>query len=408
MDQLLTELTDLDASVQTEAFGSILTVFRELGKEDSEASKLKPSAECSFPNEALFGAIVRIMDASVPRESALVIDSLLEKAMNRFLDIKYYTVRNFAKFVSNGGAELSEQALERIFDIMAQVESPTLDGLAEGEALILASPSDTPPYRRSASVKKELTALWSALIPAIPKTRVKKLLLILNDAVLPNIYHPELLADFLSQAYSSGGLVGFLALDGLFTLMRIHNMDFPSFYDKLYALLDEKIMHAPYRKRFFKLFRLFMSSTMVPAYVVAAMVKRVARLALAAPPSAIVWIIPFIYNMLHDHPTCRVLIHRSVPDNWIDPYDSETNETVKSNALDSSLWEILVLERHYWPRIARLAAIFREKFTKPSFKLDEIADGADQASLALAASEELSHLWSKRPATKIEIPESAF
>lgn len=52
------------------------------------------------------------------------------------------------------------------------------------------------------------------------------------------------------------------------------------------------------------------SSSHLPVYLVAAFAKRLARLALTAPPTALVIVLPFIYNLIRRHPSCRVLIHK--------------------------------------------------------------------------------------------------
>ena len=101
------------------------------------------------------------------------------------------------------------------------------------------------------------------------------------------------------------------------------------------------------------------------------------RLALTAPPSACLFIIPFTYNLLFRHPECRQLIHRAAengageeakkrrqmlactsqverdaltattPSSGIiggsDVFDNnKTTLPVDSNAIDSSLWELFV------------------------------------------------------------------
>lgn len=48
----------------------------------------------------------------------------------------------------------------------------------------------------------------------------------------------------------------------------------------------------------------------LPAYLVAAFAKRLARLALTAPPTALLIVLPFIYNLLRRHPSCRLLLHK--------------------------------------------------------------------------------------------------
>jgi U3 small nucleolar RNA-associated protein 19 len=91
-----------------------------------------------------------------------------------------------------------------------------------------------------------------------------------------------------------------LALNSLFLLMTKHNLDYPSFYAKLYALLTPETFVSKYRARFVRLANLFLTSTHLPAYIVAAFAKKLGRIALNAPP----------YVSLHPpplpHGCCRV------------------------------------------------------------------------------------------------------
>lgn len=59
----------------------------------------------------------------------------------------------------------------------------------------------------------------------------------------------------------AGGAVSILALHGVFLLMQNHNLEYPDFYAKLYALIDSSILFVKYRARFFHLLDLFMTST---------------------------------------------------------------------------------------------------------------------------------------------------
>jgi len=63
-----------------------------------------------------------------------------------------------------------------------------------------------------------------------------------------------------------------------------------------------------------------------------------------------------------------------------DPYDSNEKAPVKSRALESSLWELLVLKDHYDPSVARLAATFEQPLRKVEYDLDEYLDKALFAS----------------------------
>jgi U3 small nucleolar RNA-associated protein 19 len=55
---------------------------------------------------------------------------------------------------------------------------------------------------------------------------------------------------------------------------------------------------ARHRAQFFRLADVFLSSTLVPAYTVAAFAKRFARLALGAPPSGALVAIAFVHNLI--------------------------------------------------------------------------------------------------------------
>lgn len=83
-------------------------------------------------------------------------------------------------------------------------------------------------------------------------------------------------------------------------------------------------------------------SRLLPAQLVAAFIKRMARLGLSSPPASIVIIIPLIYNLLKRHPTCMQLIHGKADGEAGDAYDHSEEDPMKCNALQSSLWEMQV------------------------------------------------------------------
>lgn len=60
-------------------------------------------------------------------------------------------------------------------------------------------------------------------------------------------------------------------------LLQAYDLEYPAFYDSLYKLVTPDIMRARYRARFFRMVDLCLSSSHVPAYVVAAFLKRFAR-----------------------------------------------------------------------------------------------------------------------------------
>ncbi|KXS18598.1 CBF-domain-containing protein [Gonapodya prolifera JEL478] len=196
--------------------------------------------------------------------------------------------------------------------------------------------------------------------------------------------------DFLTGAYDAGGVLSILALNGVFALMQKHNLDYPNFYPKLYRLLDDRVMRVKYRSRFLRLLDLFLGSTHLPAYLVAAFAKRLSRLLLTAPPAATVAVLPLIHNLLKRHPACLVLIHRSDEQvsqwraalvaagasgsGFPDPYDHAEEDPAKCNALMSSLWEVASLRGHYLPVVKGLARAFEDRLGREEFQVEEFLD----------------------------------
>jgi len=205
-----------------------------------------------------------------------------------------------------------------------------------------------------------------------------------------------------------------LALSGIFHLMTEKNLDYPDFYTKLYSLLDEDVLHSKHRSRFFRLLNTFLSSSHLPAAMVASFIKRLSRLALEAPPGAIVWTVPWIYNTLKQHPPCTFMLHRSYhpahaiyakhpnykEEGMDDPFDMLQADPMITGAIDSSLWELETLQSHFHPNVATLAKIMGEQFTKRDYQLEDFLDHS-YGSLIDA---ELGKPMKKTPVVEWDIP----
>lgn len=57
-------------------------------------------------------------------------------------------------------------------------------------------------------------------------------------------------SDFLTRSYDIGGVISVMALSGLFILMTQHGLEYPKFYEKLYALLTPAVFMAKHRSVF--------------------------------------------------------------------------------------------------------------------------------------------------------------
>ena len=197
---------------------------------------------------------------------------------------------------------------------------------------------------------------WLAVLRlSLPVPTLKNALRFLPESVLPYSQNPLRFADFFMQAYDQNGVVPILALDGLFLLMTQHGLEYPNFYKQLYKLVTPALLYVKYRTRFFRLLSDSLSRNgMLPAHVVAAFVKRLLRSTLTGPPSSALFVLALCSNLLRQHPEMSCLVHRTT-DKLEDGFDADTDDPEQAHALQSSLWELGVLERHYYPAVATLA-----------------------------------------------------
>ena len=201
-------------------------------------------------------------------------------------------------------------------------------------------------------VKKSFNNIWQDFFWLISKDIdvYKRVLIILHDKVMPHLAKPLLLTDFLMESYDVGGSISLLALSGVFHLIEKYNLEYPDFYKKLYALFTPDVLHVKYRARFFHLSDLFLASSHLPEYLVAAFVKRLCRLSLTAPANTLVMVMQFIGNLLLRHPGLQKMAK-----NTEDPYDMEEPDPAKCKAIESSLWEIATLQSHVLPQVSQAA-----------------------------------------------------
>lgn len=240
--------------------------------------------------------------------------------------------------------------------------------------------------------KKRAQDAWLAVLGNnLSQPQRKALLRMMSHTIEPWFTRPELLMDFLTDSYNVGGATSLLSLSGLFYLIREKNLDYPQFYPKLYSLLDADLLHSKHRSRFLRLMNTFLSSSHLPASLIASFIKRLARLALNAPPTAIVAIVPWMYNFFKAHPTTTFMMHRAIYDQEFkteieaegmdDPFDPEESDPTQTDAIESSLWEIVTLQSHYHPNVAAIARIISEQFTKQGYNMEDFLDYTYQGML---------------------------
>ncbi|XP_055644996.1 nucleolar complex protein 4 homolog A [Toxorhynchites rutilus septentrionalis] len=206
-------------------------------------------------------------------------------------------------------------------------------------------------------VRKQINKTWSCVMNwKHDEVTHRQLLILLLEKILPHLDKPMLLTDFLMDSLDVGGAISMLALQGIFVMIQQHNLTYPNIYEKLYSMFEPEIFHTKFKARLFYLADIFLSSSHLPEGLVAAFAKRLARLALIAPPQDIVIILRFIGNLIMRHPALkRLIFHPSGGEVSQDPFIMDECDPVKSNALESCLWEIATLQSHVLPSVATAA-----------------------------------------------------
>ncbi|XP_020797789.1 nucleolar complex protein 4 homolog B [Drosophila serrata] len=226
---------------------------------------------------------------------------------------------------------------------------------------------------------KRLNDIWAAVMlksSGVDEKLHRQILVVLLERVINHLEDPIQLTDFLMDSlHQFDGPIALLALQGLFTLMQKQNVTYPDVYEKLYNMFYPKMFYNKYKARLFYLADIFLTSTHLPENLVAAFVKRLARLALQSPTEDAVIMIRFVCNLLLRHTGLQQLIRSTqAADEISDPYDEEESNPVKSQAINSSLWEITLLQKHAVPEVANAARFINSSLPVMEFDLGELLD----------------------------------
>ncbi len=362
-----------------EAAPAIFTLCMRMLK--NEGTHLKNGQDYSFPSRFL----TDIMKTLLSLDGDDLRQKFSEEYVEEYDDIRYYTFEAIAQILEEGSLQGVDRLVENAISILSAVESVPEDK-EELEDFYIPQPKKKGHALYSLTAhKKQAQAAWLAVLKLdLTKEQRKNILGLMSNYIAPWFMKPELLMDFLTDSYNTGGSTSLQALSGVFYLISERNLDYPDFYKKLYSLLDSGLLHSKHRSKFFRLLDTFMASTHLPAVLVASFIKRLSRLTLHAPPAGIVACVPWIYNLLKKHPSCTFMIHRGVrgeemkevleKEGMEDSFLEDQQDPMETNAIESSLWEIVTLQSHYHPNVATLAKIISEQFTKQSYNLEDFLD----------------------------------
>ncbi|KAI8630524.1 CBF/Mak21 family-domain-containing protein [Xylariaceae sp. FL1651] len=309
-----------------------------------------------------------------------------EKYLGEYSDIRFYTFQALSAILTDlYTSSIDDETFNNVFDMLSAFEHVPQSTGDLGPLYIELPRKKSDPVMSLHQHKKQAQTAWLTLLKLEPnRQQRKKLLENMADSIAPWFIQPEFLMDFLTDSYNAGGSLSLLALSGVFYLIQHRNLDYPSFYRKLYSLLDADILHSKHRSRFLRLLDTFLASTHLPAALVASFIKKLTRLCLNAPPAAIVAVIPWVYNLFKKHPLCTFMIHRVTrtpeekaaleSEGMDDPFNQNEQDPMQTGAIDSCLWEVVQLQTHYHPNVATIARIISEQFTKQWYNMEDFLD----------------------------------
>ncbi|MCJ1386626.1 hypothetical protein MMC17_009752 [Xylographa soralifera] len=383
-----------------------LTILMQLFRE--ETSGQKSNEELTW-KKGTFPSIVQAVASPITGDR--IQETFIEGYVEQCSDIKFYTFQALARFAST---QKSTVKLDGIMSMLIAVNDVD-DSEERIEPLYINPPKRKHSVYSRAAQRRAAQDAWMAVLRcSLTDIQRKDLLRAMPHRIAPMFLKPELLMDFLTDSFEVAGSAPLLALSGLFHLMQEKNLDYPQFYLKLYSLLDFQVLHYKHRSRFFRLLEVFLASTHLPAILVASFIKRLSRLCLGAPPSAIVVVVPWIYNLLRNHPTCTFMIHRNSDKadgkaghpaaEFHDSFRMDEDDPMLTGAIESSLWEIETLQSHYHPNVAAISKIVSEQFTKQEYNIEDFLYHTYSSMLDA----ELTQAMKKTPVIKYEIAKRIF
>lgn len=227
-------------------------------------------------------------------------------------------------------------------------------------------------YQRDAQI---YSSLWLKFFTfPLPPQVFKKSLLHLDKYAMRHFENPLLLADFLINSFQMGGIISILSLSPLYTLIHKCNLEYPNFFGQLYGLLEPAITYVNHRPRFLFWCDLFLTSTHISAAIVASFAKKFARLTIYSTPDTILILLPFIGNLFIRHPLIKRMLDYKQIEPEQDPFLDHEQDPEKTNALNSYMWELNLLQSHYLPEIASLSKQICSELPRYEWNMEDILE----------------------------------
>lgn len=306
---------------------------------------------------------------------------LIHVSLSKFPDLAHIAFTTLASKTPRDGQESTPVCQHPVHLRIAMLNAASQSPVSEDNAAVRKIPL--------AMQRKSRTAGWLSVLQDQRLTLSQRRLLVIRlpTDLIPYMGQPLQLADFLTSCYNASAnnpshlSLSLSSLHGLYTLISKHNLDYPRFFQKLYALLspDTFSTNTHESNQFRSLAAAFLikgGTRSLPRNTAAAFVKRLVRRSLTAPSAHALWTLRLALELLRTYPGTSFLVHAppvnlfvSDPSSqskkrprsltWVsDPFDDSQNDPDLSNVQHSSLWELDVLRNHFSPAVSRLVTLF--------------------------------------------------
>lgn len=221
--------------------------------------------------------------------------------------------------------------------------------------------------------KEAISKLWvTVLSSALKENEIKLYLKFIPKIGFSQVQDALIFSDFYLKSFDFGENFSVLSLNGLFVLCTRHNLESKLYYNKLYTLL-KKLLHSgkALKKNFLRLIELSLSSHLLPASLIASFLRLFLKESLKSSTSQTIWSLALCLKCLKIHPALSKMLHN---DSEKDTFDYESDDPLQTHALESSFWELQILNSHWSPQIQSLLKEFEKNIEKiPKISPSEIS-----------------------------------
>ncbi|KAK8819506.1 hypothetical protein WA556_002495 [Blastocystis sp. ATCC 50177/Nand II] len=223
-----------------------------------------------------------------------------------YTDIKYHTINSLRfALTQRANAEPSPESDElekRVLYVLSLMKTP-VDEEVKALGVFPAA------LAKLVQQKKNFTDLLEEVLRRdLTQSTLEYVLMKMDAEFLPYLASPMQFTDFLTACFDYGGVLSVMSLSSLYEMITHYGVNYPAYFDRLYSLLDEKVFSMKYRQRFLALLVRSLRSSAVPALVLAAFCKRLARIAVVSAPSTALFVVPLLTELVSYHSSLYPLV----------------------------------------------------------------------------------------------------